>query len=474
MSTAPQAARFGRLEQRGILVGLSGTQLAATGVGLTIAIAAVYSRGGGALLVSAGLWVPLLVAGTVSVGGRPVVEWVPLLAEWRIRTLLGTTSQLTSTRRPPDDRRLDLPGLPGTPTVSAGPTTGAALILDRRAGTVTAIARVSGTGFLLDDEGVQDRKVAGWGRALAAVCQQPSVVRVQVLHRTVPGGGNPVRRWWAQHATSGSWAGAVVGDLVADASASATRLETLLAVAVRVPRNTGRRLGVGGATTVEHSLGALVAGLTGAELHVVSWVGVHELGGVLRRAYDPDTATRAEVGSAEARARLLGPMGVHEHWDHLVTDTCGHAVYWVSEWPRAEVDPAFLRPLLLAPGARRTITLVAEPVPIARALREIRRGKVEHAADASQRARSGQVEDASTRAELDDLLRREAELVAGHQDLRFTGLVTVTAASATELAAACVAMESDAAQALCEVRRLVGQQGLAHAAGAVPLARGVL
>jgi hypothetical protein len=105
---------------------------------------------------------------------------------------------------------------------------------------------------------------------------------------------------------------------------------------------------------------------------------------------------------------------------------------------------------------------------------EIRRGKVEHAADAAQRFRIGQIEDESTRAELDDLLRREAELVAGHGDLRFTGLITVTAANEAELDAACAAMETDAAQSLCEVRRLVGQQGIAHAAGALPLARGVL
>jgi hypothetical protein len=35
-------------------------------------------------------------------------------------------------------------------------------------------------------------------------------------------------------------------------------------------------------------------------------------------------------------------------------------------------------------------------------------------------------------------------------------------------------MEADAAQSMCDVRRLVGQQGLAHAAGALPLARGAL
>jgi len=40
---------------------------------------------------------------------------------------------------------------------------------------VTAIARVNVAGVLLDDAGVQDRKVAGWGRAMAGLCQQPTV-----------------------------------------------------------------------------------------------------------------------------------------------------------------------------------------------------------------------------------------------------------------------------------------------------------
>src|SRR5450830_38800 len=474
MSAAPQAARFGRLEQRGLLLGLSGIQVAVAGVGLVIAIAAVYSGGGGTLAATAGAWLPLLVAGTLSVGGRPVVGWLPLLTEWRTRTLLGATCRVTSTRQPPEDERLELPGIASTLTVSTAPTSGAALILDRRTATVTAIARVNGAGFLLDDAGVQDRKVAGWGRALAGMCQQPTVMRVQVLHRTVPGGANPVRRWWAQHATGGqAWATGVVGDLVADAEVSSTRQETLLAVAIRAPRRTGRRLSAAGAEGVERALATVSDAMVGAELGVTSWVRADQLGVALRRAYAPDGAARAETGT-EAAARLLGPMGVLERWDRLVTDTSVHAVYWIAEWPRTDVDPAFLRPLLLAPAARRTVSLTAEPVSIGRALREIRRGKVEHAADASQRSRSGQVEDASTRAELEDLLRREAELVAGHQDLRFTGLVTVTARNEAALEAACAAMESDAAQSMCEVRRLVGQQGLAHAAGALPLARGAL
>ena len=160
--------------------------------------------------------------------------------------------------------------------------------------------------------------------------------------------------------------------------------------------------------------------------------------------------------------------------DWLAAGTSAHATYWVAEWPRSDVHPAFLQPLLLGEATDRTVTLIAEPLPTGKALREIRRAKVEHVADAAQRARIGQIENEATRAEVADLERREAELVAGHGDLRFTGLVTVSADSPAELEQRCAAMETAAAQAMCEVRRLVGQQGVAHAAACLPLARGVL
>ena len=87
--------------------------------------------------------------------------------------------------------------------------------------------------------------------------------------------------------------------------------------------------------------------------------------------------------------------------------------------------------------------MAAQPLPPALALRQIRRARVEQ------------------------------ELVAGHRDLRFVGLLTVSAPTPAELDAACAATESAAAQSMCEILRLVGQQGQAFAAAAVPLARRV-
>ncbi len=468
VSSEPTTARFGRLEQRGLLLGLGLGQLVVLAAALLVAVAGVYSAGMTGLVVAGVLWVPLVAVATVKVSGRTVLGWGPIAATWVARAALGGTREIT---RPAAPVGLRLPGVADELRVYSSPTLGAALIHDRRTDTVTAIARVTGTGFTLEAPATQSHKVDAWGRALASLGQQRSVRRVQVLLRTVPNGDTGARLWWRENAAVGaSFAALTLAGLLDDAYYLARRPEALVALALRPPRRGARRIGPDAADRLEQDLVALVDALTAADLTVEQWVDPEEVPGVLRTSYDPATSpspVTATSGSTPA-------MGVEEHWRHLRTDSAVHATYWISEWPRSEVGPAFLAPLVLSPGVFRTVTLVAEPLPIAAALRELRRAKAEHVADAAQRSRIGQVEDEATRAEVEDLARREQELVAGHGDMRFTGLVTVTAPTPEELETACAATEAAAAQSLCEVRRLVGQQGLAHLAGAVPLARGVL
>jgi hypothetical protein len=474
--------RFGPLEQRGVLLGLGFGQLAVLGFALVVALVGVYSAGVPGLLSGAPIWVPMTVLATASMRGRSLLAWLPLVGSWQVRSLTGATT-LVAPPILPAPEALALPGIPGRVSVTASPALGAALILDRRAGTVTAIARVHSAGFVLDDAAAQDHKVGGWGRVLAATCQMPRVLRVQVLSRTVAGGSAAARSWWQRNAaTSPSFAGRVVAELLDDITAGARRPEAFVAVALRIPRGSARRLSATGAEALEQDLTAISDALRGAELTVDRWVDVGDLGSVLRTTYDPvgarDAAASAPASPGDdarpAGSALLGPMGAREHWSHLRTDSGAHATYWVVQWPRSEVHPAFLEPLLVSANATRTVSVIAEPITTAQALREIRRAKVEHAADATRRARIGQIEDEATRAEVAELARREAELVAGHGDLRFTGLITVTAPTLDELEVACTATEAAAAQAMCEVRRLVGQQAVAHAAAALPLARGVL
>ena len=456
---------FARLERRGLLLGLSGAQLALVGAAAAVAVAAVYSLGGGGLLVTAPVWAVLLAAGTLSAGGRPVVGWLPLLATWQARRTAGATTTPASTTSTTSAGRLVVPGLPGAVELVHSPALGGVLVVDRRAGTVTGVLAVAGSGFLLDEAGVQEQKVAGWGRVLAGVCQQPAIVRVQLLARTVPGGLAPARAWWRQHCVpAANPLTATLAGMVDEGFVVAQRRQTLLAVAVRAPHER-RRAGLGDAVT---HLQAVAGTLAGADLTASEWLDEAELTRVLHGALDPRAAGIGE----EAPVSLTATLGAVERWGSVTVGTSVHATYWVSQWPRAVVHPGFLQPLLLTDSG--TLSVLAEPMATGKALREIRRAKVEHTADAATRTRIGQIEDEATRAEVADLERREAELVAGHGDLRFTGLLTVSAPDEATLSDRCTHLESAAAQAMLEVRRLVGQQGVAFLAAALPLARGVL
>src|SRR4029453_9207515 len=112
----------------------------------------------------------------------------------------------------------------------------------------------------------------------------------------------------------------------------------------------------------------------------------------------------------------------------------------------------------LQPGGRGTFSITATTVPVKKGIQKTPRAKVEHSTDSMQKARIGAISDLADAAELNDVLDRERALVAGHADIRFTGLVTVTAPTPDDLEAAVAAIERAATQSGCEIRRVLGHQ----------------
>ena len=79
-----------------------------------------------------------------------------------------------------------------------------------------------------------------------------------------------------------------------------------------------------------------------------------------------DYRLRPAVGAFERpvdATRPLEPTAAEPTWDLLRTDGVLHRTYWVAQWPRLEVGPAFLGPLLLTTTAVRSFSVVVEPVP---------------------------------------------------------------------------------------------------------------
>ena len=184
-------------------------------------------------------------------------------------------------------------------------------------------------------------------------------------------------------------------------------------------------------------------GLRAAEVTVLGALGPEQLAETLRTAFDPyQRADLARLQTADPERHGLAegsswPAGASEAWDHYRCDGALHATYWIGGWPRLEVSPLFLSPLLGSSGAVRTVAVTFEPVPSARSTRDVEAAVTRDRADRELRARLGQSETARQRQARESTTRREAELAAGHGEVRFSGFITVSGRDSDELRRSC-------------------------------------
>jgi len=472
--------QFSRLTRRGIMLGLSLPQLVVLGAALLTVVASLYTTGGKGMAWTSPAWVPLTLLAVIPAGGRKVIEWLPVLFRWSTRTFAGQLLFRKRVIRPRPAGTLALPGDAAALREWVDPDTGAAMIHDPHTQTLTAILGVSHPAFVLLDPGEQQRRVSGWGRALAAACRSGRIARIQVNERTLPDSGTGLSEWWRRHGTAdGSWAATTYAELIERAGPAGERHATTISLALdmqaanRQIRTSGGGMR-GAAAVLRQEMTALATALRAAELTTTGWLTPGEVAVILRSAYDPAAAASLERHGALGRdLATAGPVAVTETWDRLRSDSAHHTVLWISEWPRSQVFPGFLAPLVLSNGILRTLALHYTPVRADQAARDLRKKKTELISDAAQRRKIGQIEDAAANAELGDVLQQEADLTAGHGVLRVSGLVSVSAPTVEELDAAVAAMEQAAIQASCETRRLVGQQAQAFTAAALPLCRTV-
>ena len=472
--------QFSRLPKRGVLLGLSLAQVVTLAIGLIAFSTAVYMGGGILFGLTSPIWASSLALSFVPLGGRKIIEWVPIAIRWVWRSVGGQLRFRADVVRPRPAGTLALPGDAAALREWVDPETGAAMIQDPHAQTLTAVVNITHPAFVLLDSGEQERRVAGWGRVLATVCRSGRIARVQICERTVPSSGSGLAEWWTRHGNDDdSWPAVTYKELIERAGPAGERHATTISLALDT-RAAARQIraaggGVKGAASVlRQEMTTFAAALRAADLTPSEWLTPGEVAVALRSAYDPAAAPALErhgdIGRSLATA---GPVAVTESWDRLRTDSAHHAVLWISEWPRSQVFPGFLSPLLLTSGIQRTFTLICTPVRADVAARDIRRKKVGLLSDAAQRAKIGQIEDAARTAEYNDVVQQESDLTAGHGVLRYTGLVAVSAPSVEELDATVAAIEQAAVQAACETRRLVGQQAQSFAAAALPLCRNI-
>lgn len=477
--TSPPAVRFAKRQTRGLILGLSTARVLSAGAALAVLVAGLLIAGIVGALVSCVVWGPLTGGAILLWRGRPAVEWAPVAGQWAIREATGQTRYRARYLTPRPAGTMALPGDAAALRFHNDPVTGATMIHDPHRQTLTAVLTVDHPAYVLLGSDQQRDRVAAWGRVLAGLAQSGICSAVQVLESTIADDGSELVDWYETNGVgAGNWAADQYRRLLAGATRGASTHRTTLSLAVdmrrasKAIRDAGRGI-TGAARILGQDMTALEYSLRSADLRPRRWLDEPDLAALIRSTYDPAVTTDPHACGIAASLAQAGPTAIDEHWDSIRHDHGWSAVLWISEWPRIAVPAHFLHSIIFTPGVRKTLCILARPLGTAEALRQIRREKTEMISDASQKAKIGQIADLADAQELDDVNAREQALISGHADMVFTGLITVTAPTRTELTTAVSQVERAASLAVCETRLLLGQQAQAFTIAALPLARGI-
>ncbi len=500
----PRRYRFAGRDRTGWILGLSGAQC------LAIAAALV----GAGLIVDSGLPAALALLPAAGgfglafwrISGMPLLEWLPAHGSWLVRRAAGRTDwqgRLSVASAVP----LSAPAQPELPPCLAGVTLievpappwtgrtndGVAVVADRSEGTVTATLRVRGDGLALADPGEQDRRVAAWGDALSAFCaESTSVAWVRWSEWAEPAGLDAHIAYLEERRVAPADDPAVRAyrELLGDGSAMAMTHEVLVSVTLEIrraqgapfpaERRGGRQAGVRDAAPILlEELRLLSLRFEAAGLATDPPLSGAELATAVRLRLDPscrsDLATRRR--SLAALAGLVsphnaGPLTTVEHRHSFEVDGSFHRCFQITEWPRRDVAAGWMEPLLLEGCGTRVVSLTCFPVPPSRSARQVNRDSTRLVTDAELRERKGfRVGVVQRRAQV-AVAEREEELVAGHGEVEYLGLVAVTAPDAMALEAASAEYRQLAARAGLELRTLDARHDLGVAA-TLPLGRPV-
>jgi hypothetical protein len=497
MSSERLTYRFGPLERRGILGPVRPGQAALLAGGGLVAMVILdrAPTAAGALMATV-LFVLSTTLALVPVGRRTAAEWLPIIAAFALGALRGHTRFRSSTpthgslvRKVRSRRPLLASPPPHPPPSLRGVGIAEGAYRDRPVGILTsdrgrraiAILACRVIAFSLLDAAAQERRLSRWGLLLSGAAGTP-IRRLQWVERTVPAQGDELARWVAtERDPAVPLRGTPMIDSYIELIGTTARVtqEHEILVGVEVD---SRRVRERGADAVAQALieqaERVAQGLEAAEVSVLGALTPDQLARALRTAFDP--YARSELAAFETaapeQARLseagAWPLGAREAWDHYGSDGAVHATYWIGGWPRVDVSPMFMDALLGQSSAVRTVAVTFEPLSPERSTREVEAAITRDRADGQLRRRFGQSETARQRQAEEATARREAELAAGHGEVRLAGFVTVTGRDVDELRRACAEVHEHAARARLELHRMYGQQADAFTF-TLPLCRGL-
>ncbi len=347
--------------------------------------------------------------------------------------------------------------LEGT-TAGIEPTgSGVGVVGDAETATWSAVVPVGGTGFALLGDAERSDRVASWSGLLAAMARDGGLHRLQWVSSTFPA--------WLDGPLPSEANGSAGEDyerLLREAGPNLWSHEVLVAVTIR-HAGRGRHGSEGAAAQLRVQLSSVQERLRSAGLSPGAPLSPRALALRLRRSF--------ETRPVDEPVCWPWPVGIDDGWARLRADSTWHATYWIAEWPRCEVGPGFLLPVLLVSGVRKSVSVTLAPIPSLAAVRRAERDRTEGTADAEMRNRHGFAVTARARREQETRQQRESELAEGHAGYRYSGYVTVTERDEGALEHACGRLEQAAALAQLELRRLYGAQEEGYCC-TLPIGRG--
>lgn len=447
-SIVPKAV-FAPVSRTGIVAGLSGPQLVLLIIGL---LRPMWSLTVGKDLPGAlsqfALWtVPVSVLAVGSWRGRSFLERVCTVGLYWLRRAGGQTRTVVKVTDPRAvDGRITIPGAAGERMwaldLVGTPYAGAAFVWDAVEQTATVVLRFTTEGWGLADDTTKATRARGLSNMCQSMASVAGIKRVVLHARTYTSSPAMLPGPTLDPRTQ---AGAFAADDYAELTefehlANPRARDTLVAITV-ARKDVAAEVddAGGGLAGMSWVLGdrvrQVVAKLpdAGVRQQDAAWLTAGQIRASVRLAFDPAAAVMLADSEWSLPAEALLATVADERLDHVVTDSGVHRTYWVERWPATPAQAGFLERLVASGTYLRTVTMMWSAMPVHSAEKRQINAEASHNSAASTNTKLGRPNSVRHDAETKELKKRRGELEAGYTDVRFSGWVTLTAASTDEL-----------------------------------------
>lgn len=485
--------RLPHRSRQGIVLGLDGPQLVFLTSAAVVVLIGVNRFGPAGLLYSAPMYLPLAVVALVMVHGLSAPWMAALWLSKQVRHVSGATMYRYRPERARLDGTLNLPGTRAS--VQLWDVDGMASIYHPHERTVSITAELEVQGFLMKDAPERLELAQQWSPVLAALTQRPGIKRVTLQERTTRTTIRPARDQYEQASrrrlVDPSGPAAInYSDVLDNSEQFAVRHRNYLTLTLDMVALGAQLKALGGGKQAVQALSAVEAGnlseaLRSAKITVRKWLSPREVAELARTTFDPDSIPmlrNRDTDQAGVDPVGIGPMYLEEPKGRngiVHTDSAVHTTMWIHEWPRSDAPVGFLAPLVFArhpvtnEAVAHILSIVAAPVPVGRALRQIRDEKKVWRGNERLRARRGTQGSIVDESDWLALEQREQELVAGHGEFSYGAYLTVSADDEQTLEQTIAGARNALSVVGMEAQVLYCQQAEALMVNALPLGLGM-